>query len=520
MRRLFKFLLSFIITIVVICVLFVSTFCILFYKDDHIDNSQIKEENRNIPTIIDNTMFEGLNSIDDESKDLKVLFSTYDLEAIFYSIISSIDLTNKPIKFNGVKVYLENNQYNIDIGVKVYSFPTQVHALLDIKENNGSFEISLVDVKLAKVGMVGGLTKFFLSKINKDDIEQNLQSNYQLYLDIDLENLKISLTKENIIKTIDAYVQVLPELSIMKLLTSIFLNNHDLLEFNFGENEAIGAILHLKDAYYNKLTLGELPYTYDFASEIEKEEKLLEEKVITLEQVSPVFDFLINGYSNMEETNKDIIDSINFSSIGIYSNKLYTGIIHQNNKNLNDYCSEKVVDLSSLVIDGKLGFEIQQSNLNDVLKNLPIIGKGSLFKSKDNQLAYLIIEQFNINCKIDQAILDLIININGTQVYLEIDLSCQKSLGYRINGTISSANIGKFTLTKDQQSDLIKYIDATLQQQNIDWIKVNSKDETISFDLEDALISNSKIKELIDNNPNVTTTTSFIEGAIKIEYQL
>lgn len=488
-----------------------------------INNPQVVSDNKDTVVVLNNTLYEKTIDVK-TNNDANITFNEEELEYLLYPIFMSINEELSGVEFTGVNVDVENGEYFIKLSLKSLGFyKTVVYAKLDFSFDNKVFEIKLNSLKLGKLGLTG-IGKVFLTFVNEKNIERDLEDS-GIYLDFNKSNLSIKMTLDDIEKTLTKQAEE-GNKELVSLLFDIFLANNDLLELNLGKNDLFGAIIHLGKAKYDETIHGELKYEYDFNDLKTKTETLLTSEKINAKDVSLVFNFLVRGYNHIDEEDQKLIKEIDFSSIGINNCMLYDGIIDRSDLSMSSYMESIFVGKTPLQVASMLteGIVIPDDTLTGLLQNFDFIGYSYAFSNEENKVGYFVLEQLDFTCLKEKIKMDLIGNLNGLRICIEVNIDCldENASGLSITGDINSVLIGSYNLSESQKIKLLDYLKKEFKE--TDWISVNTEKEQMILDfskaMADAISSNPILNAAITESMNSTKKTYIKEGFISIKYSI
>lgn len=515
MSKLFKWLFK-ILCLLLICVITLGVVLIINLSDDsNITNNLIIDNPKTNSMILNTRLQEGSKNVNDnEVCDFKL--NEEDLEYLFNSIISNIEFSNTAFSFTGSNVDVIDERYTLQISGKFSSFKSVITSNIDLKEKDNSFIISLNTLKLGKVNL-RGIGKTLLSFVDEKKLEENLFK-ANIYCTIDLTNLTISFSKENIQKMLLNSLKDSESYQLFDVLIDIILYNDNLLSFNLGLNNMLGFSLYLSSLKTTKT----YDFSYDFEEIKNKCEQLLKNSIITYENVNYCFNYLVNGYNRIDDKTKQLIEKIDFSSVGIDNILLYEGIINNSVKDLSQIVNESInFTIDNVSSNNKFDIKISDSSLNFIIQNkIDFIGYSYAFtNANNNEIGYFVFEQINIICKENKLYLDLVCNLNNLKLFVEIEVNCKnENDGLKIIGTISTISLGNNLLTENQKNKLIKYFNNSFNK--IDWISFDSLTNSVSIDMTNAFLSNQTINTIIATYTNSHYKTSIKDGYINIEFNI
>lgn len=515
MGKFFKWIFRIVCLVLVSAIALGVVLVISISDSSNINNEKVVSDNKSSMVIINTALQKSAKNVENtDNIDFKL--DEEDLEYLFYSIVTSIKFPNEAVKLTGANVDVVDEKYTLQISGQLGAFKTVITSNIDLNETHGNFTITLNSLKLGKVNLLG-VGKKLLSFTNDATIEEALH-NANIFCDINLENLCITFTKDNIKRMLLTSLNQDHVGELFSVVVDVFLDNSSLLEFNLGTQNLLGFTLHLASLK----TTRQVQYTYNHEDVKEKCESLLKNKTITLEQVNVVFNYLVNGYEDLEDENKQIIDEIDFSSIGIDNKSTYSGIMYHSEKDLADYINDGTnFTLSDVLLNGKFDLLISDDNLNNILQStLPFIGFSYAFANDEtNEIGYLVIEQFNIKCIENKLQIDLISTINTVKVYIEIIIDCnEENDGLSVTGSINNIRLGSNELSASQKDDLLKYLEYAFY--SVDWMKFNASENKVVLDFSKAVSENEIIQLIVSSVLNAKYSTKILDDYVSIQYKV
>ena len=531
MKKLIKIILGIVIGIIVLALIILT---ILFFVVR--DSTEIVPEHANVdkavtPSLVLNTELEKATHNVSTTKNVDLLLDETALEYLFLSIVKQINMQDEDMGISGVDVDVENETYNVELGAKLFFYRTVFRCGLSFEETSDAFVIHLENLKAGSLNLLT-IGKPFTIFINTDDIEKGLAEN-NIYCKVNLSDYTITFTKDNIKKMLSDSLGE-DQRELVNVLCDIFLSNKDILELNLGKDNLLGAILHLQMIKYNASEKGALPYSYNFLDLAQKTNTLLSNNIISLEEVNTAYKFLVNGYDAFDDDaeGKAIIDKTDFSSVGINSKKTYEGIMNKSEENSSAIIAKHVreslaMSLEQMIINRGFSLTITDDVLTEALKKTPVVGFSYSFANDETKdVGYIVVEQLNMICLDNQIVIDLIININGEQIYIEIKLdTAENSAGLSLTGTINSISIGSKQLSEENNLALIRYLNTATS--DIEWIEVNPQDtvqnSTITLNFTQILNNDTTISSFIAQmatlSLSITNQTKVVNGGIVITYR-
>ena len=518
-KKLFQFIGAIIGIILILLIVLV----VVSMDSSDINNPKVVEDNKTTAVVLNNKLYEKTIDVK-TNNDAKITFDEEELEYLLYPIFMDLNKQLDGFQFTGVNVDVTNGEYFVKLSGKAFGvYKTVVYAKLDFSFDNKVFAIKLNSLKLGHLGLTG-IGKIMLMFVNDKSLERDLADG-GIYLDLDKDNLSIRMTLDDIENTLTKQTEE-GNKELVSLLFDIFLANNDLLELNLGKDNLFGAIVHLGNAKYDPTVHGEIKYDYDFDSLKVKTETLLSNKAITSDDVVLVFNYLVKGYAHMEKEDQDKIDGMDFTSIGIINNTLYDGIIDRSDLSMSSYFESLFVGKTPLQTMSILtdGIVLPDTTLTGLLQSLDFIGYSYAFSNEEGKVGYFVLEQLDFTCLKEKLKIDLIGNLNGLQICIEVEIDCldENANGLTITGDVKKVLIGSYDLSDSQKSKLLSYLKNELKETN--WISINAEKEQLTLDfsqaMADTISSNAVLSGIISDSMNSSCKTYIKEGYISIKYSL
>lgn len=486
----------------------------MIHEKRDITNPTVLAKNRDLQTVLNSHLQADLAPAR-ETNEVEVLFSEEDLEFLFYAILREIDMPSG-ITLDGVDVAVENGVYTLAVSGTFGILPTVFRAGLGFHEENGNFSVTVEQASAGSLQLLKGLGKLIVRGLDAEKLESSLASVF-LFCDIDLDAMTVTFTKENILRSVTALGGDDEDATLIRLLLDIFLDREEMLSFWCGEDNLLGAVLHLARLRYLAETAGTLPYTYDFDGVSQKVGQLLADEKITRTQVPPVFRLLVKGYSSLGEEDQAALDGLDLSSVGVTNVKTHRGIMEKQQRRLSELLSAEDLFLPSDITNPSFGLRITDDMLTEVLRGLDFVGYSMAFPAAEStEISYLVIEQFNFIARTDALDLQIIVNVNGVQIYLLASLTAPPSAGISLTGHLDTVCLGEETLTESQLGELLTYL--TDVTEALDFMTVDPTEGTVTLHFEEQISSLAKLQELCQAHPVFTPKTVVVDGAITITY--
>lgn len=488
---------------------------VMIHEKRDVTDPTVAAKKRGLRTVLNSHMEADLTAAR-ESGEARFLFSEQDLKFLFYAILRSID-PPPGVTLSGVDVTVADGNYTLAVSAKLGVMPTVLRAGLSFAETAGSYSVTLTQASAGSLEVVRGLGRLILRRADAAKIEQSLAS-VNLFCMVNLDTMTVTFTKENILRTAATLTGGEEDATLLHLLLDVFLDHESLLSLSLGNNNLLGAVLHLARIRYSTEERGVLPYTYDFDAVAQQVEALLAAGLVTEEQVSPVFRLLVKGYASLSDQDKAALEGVDLTSVGVTDKETYRGMMEKEQRSLSDLLTNDQFFLSSGALLPTFGVKITDDMLTEVLRSMNFVGFSLAFSGADTgRVAYVVIEQFNLLATENHIDLEMIVNINGVQTVMTAALSAPPAAGVAINAKVDSVMLGEEPLTEAQRRELLTYLASAAA--GVDFIAFNAEEETVTLRFAEAIAGLSELQRLCEAYPMFAPQTVIENGVVNITYR-
>lgn len=488
---------------------------VMIHEKRDVTDPTVAAKKRGLRTVLNSHMEADLTAAR-ESGEARFLFSEQDLKFLFYAILRSID-PPPGVTLSGVDVSVADGVYTLAVSAKLGVMPTVLRAGLSFAESAGSYSVTLTQASAGSLEVVRGLGRLILRRADAAKIEQSLAS-VNLFCMVNLDTMTVTFTKENILRTAAALTGGEEDATLLHLLLDVFLDHESLLSLSLGNNNLLGAVLHLARIRYSTEERGALPYTYDFDAVARQVEALLAAGLVTEEQVSPVFRLLVKGYASLSDQDKAALEGVDLTSVGVTDKETYRGMMEKEQRSLSDLLTNDQFFLSSGALLPTFGVKITDDMLTEVLRSMNFVGFSLAFSGADTgRVAYVVIEQFNLLATENHIDLEMIVNINGVQTVMTAALSAPPAAGVAIHAKVDSVMLGEEPLTEAQRRELLTYLASAAA--GVDFIAFNAEEETVTLRFAEALTGLSELQRLCETYPMFAPQAVIENGVVNITYR-
>lgn len=488
---------------------------VMIHEKRDVTDPTVAAKKRGLRTVLNSHMEADLTAAR-ESGEARFLFSEQDLKFLFYAILQSLDPPSG-VTLSGVDVTVADGNYTLAVSARIGVMPTVLRAGLSFAESAGSYSVTLTQASAGSLEVVRGLGRLILRRADAAKIEQSLAS-VNLFCMVNLDTMTVTFTKENILRTAATLTGGEEDATLLHLLLDVFLDHESLLSLSLGNNNLLGAVLHLARIRYSTEERGALPYTYDFDAVARQVETLFAAGAVTEAQVSPVFRLLVKGYASLSDQDKAALEGVDLTSVGVTDKETYRGMMEKEQRSLSDLLTNDQFFLSSGALLPTFGVKITDDMLTEVLRSMNFVGFSLAFSGADTgRVAYVVIEQFNLLATENHIDLEMIVNINGVQTVMTAALSAPPAAGVAINAKVDSVMLGEEPLTEAQRRELLTYLASAAA--NVDFIAFNAEEETVTLRFAEAIAGLSELQRLCEAYPMFAPQTVIENGVVTITYR-
>lgn len=488
---------------------------VMIHEKRDVTDPTVAAKKRGLRTVLNSHMEADLTAAR-ESGEARFLFSEQDLKFLFYAILQSIDPPSG-VTLSGVDVTVADGNYTLAVSARIGVMPTVLRAGLSFAESAGSYSVTLTQASAGSLEVVRGLGRLILRRADAAKIEQSLAS-VNLFCMVNLDTMTVTFTKENILRTAATLTGGEEDATLLHLLLDVFLDHESLLSLSLGNNNLLGAVLHLARIRYSTEERGALPYTYDFDAVARQVEALLAAGAVTEAQVSPVFRLLVKGYASLSDQDKAALEGVDLTSVGVTDKETYRGMMEKEQRSLSDLLTNDQFFLSSGTLLPTFGVKITDDMLTEVLRSMNFVGFSLAFSGADTgRVAYVVIEQFNLLATENHIDLEMIVNINGVQTVMTAALSAPPAADVAINAKVDFVMLGEEPLTEAQRRELLTYLASAAA--DVDFIAFDAEEETVTLRFAEAIAGLSELQRLCETYPMFAPQTVVENGVVTITYR-
>ena len=463
-----RFLIGFVITIVVIAVLLVAAVYICFFDNGH-KSVNVKADYPNAEVF--NEVL--VDSLDDSvtTKKMKIAITEDQINQLLYNAFKDKTEINEYVK--NIYVEANNGQYDFVFEANAKNiFLTRMilHAHLQVTDEQLTFKVD--DVKLGRISGIQNMLNIIEKFIPIPDLDSALQSS-GLKLHFDVHNLVISYNLN------DFYSDLINLMGGESDYTTIFhelISKQNLRTIGAFDQNFFEVDINIDQLQLTEATHGIAGYTVQegyFAEAISKTRTnviaLLNAGKINEKDTDVVSRYFIGEDALLTSSEKNIINT--YKNDGVFTE--YTAEIpyydYQGNasENLKQVAAEQILPQNPLV-NTHVEVEFESGMIDDMFKTSTALGKINTFvrnkgtaEAKDYKLNYVVVDRISTLIKNNSAYFALSLNFNGYsgQMTLKTTKIDDPSLGFGVmHLRIDDMYLGNekvSTSTKDKFMDII-----------------------------------------------------------------
>jgi hypothetical protein len=462
-------------------------------------------ENMDIKDLTNNLLVDSLDETKTQHKiDFKI--AENDLNQLLYAASKSFVETSGGM-LEQFYVTINEDNYTFSLKAKVPMFQTKVDIvtiLEDVEDStnhaNDYFSFSIKDLRVGRVGGMGGIMTSILSKYINDDSIESMLSGAGLHIDADLEHGKLTYKHIQLLDDLQAIIGDSESMGIYYDVMADFMKS-GLVDFSFYNNKTFAGAVDLTPTntnatYCTSEKMLDIPLD-DYRN---KTATLVNSNIIDAEHTADVYSYLLRGYLESDTTIQQYVNGKDFSSVGISDVTTYTGYPLSHVDDIDAKLKNQMTPAG--IASGKIG-KIYEDDINDVIKSTHVIGYTYLLQRLvDNayKINYLSVDNFYINIVDDHMYLVIGLNANGYETSVILVADEQQTSNYALNFKVDNSFYGTLTCG-DELENLFFDLIATATD-NEDWIVVNPTAKTMQISFASA-INSSSYKTAIDTYGDV-----------------
>lgn len=406
------------------------------------------------------------------------------------------------------------NSLSVALGVSLPGMNSVIRADILYTETADNMVFSLLNIKLGKLKLSPGIAKIIINKFNNNLFSFTLSTEDDLLL--------ISISKTELANYLSSLTDEDENLELYRVALKRCLKEEGMLSVKFGTDEEIGADVNLSKLVYNEVRDGEAYSDITIADLNSKLALLLNNGALNQETLNTGAKFILMGYQKLSNEEQDVIDNINFSSVGIVNNRYYDGIINYDERTLSSIVVEHLPMV--LPLQGEVFFKVTEDDLNMLVLQSDVIGSVTSYARQTEggyEVSSIVLESFNADIEDDSIILKFIMSINGKKLIFSAEMHSQPTSITSITLSLGEVRMGSLIATEEEKEAIFGMIDSVFEAQ--DWIICDQEAKTVTFDFKDSINGNFLLRTAFSSIGGLITTSMVDdggEGYIKVGVEL
>lgn len=344
---------------------------------------------------------------------------------------------------SGLYIETKEDAYTLYVDLHYKNlFKTRAKIILTLSEEiidgKEAFALNISDVKLGRISgilkMIPSMLTKYIPFLSDNSMIEGLLASSGLPLHSDISNKRIYFLKDEISQ------MLLEQYGNEGLLSGIFqeLFSDDLFEGFQMKKDGLHALIDITSlGEYTDFTDQSKVFDVDWDSYKEKNISLIREGIISENQALDMYSFLLKGYDRSNADIKEMVNSLDLSSIGIVDTSNYLGVftntneenkIPLSNKDFKDLAADNLNDIGTISSTKEI-LHIDEDDINSVFRACDIIGNSFMIdRYQKNDDIYSIIKNntltiTNVYSNLVSTGLKIVIgvSINGFETVLCLD---------------------------------------------------------------------------------------------------
>jgi hypothetical protein len=398
------------------------------------------------------------------------------------------------------------------------SYKTVLRLTVVFSETEDAYRFSVTDAALGKIKLSDGFLKILINAFGA------VGKLNELGLDVTVgySPTKIDISK----KSFAAYAlsAVDFEGGEGKLFETVLVREaeENKVDASFGKNGYYGVTVDVNAYSYDAARDGAAASEID-SSAINGELKvLLSGGYVKTEQATLCADFLSRGYGNMNDAEKQSIDSIDFSAAGIADAASYGGMVAYEKRSFYSVVLQHLPLYAPST--GELSADVSETDIDELILSDGKVGTVTAFVSETDgvfAVSTIIFESFFTEINDDEIIFRFLLNLNGKRLIFSIYTDAPESPASDITATLSDMKMGAEEAGEEVTAAAFGVMEESLGGKT--WISCDTEKRTVNITFADA-ITNSALLRYAVNTLGSAVSTSFVGktggGAVRFAVSL
>ena len=485
------------------------------------DSGEVDEKYKNYDKELDYETQKTISYSLMETRDTDIIDLSFTEESLNYmlaAVLNNAKANLSDFNIDGIQLSIsENSDITANVFAKTSFISTVARGKVKLTSSDEGISLEISELGLGKIKVGKTLISSIMSLIISEKDLEDLLSSSGIKINVDLSEMTVTLKYEEVENSLKNIFKDDENIDIYSLFIDILFKNNLLTVVD--HDSKVGLTLSVNKLSYNQTDFYEIPYSFNYEGVKENVEFLLVNNIINYKQTTYVFDYLVRGYDAIkDEEGYEFIPDLNLSSIGIFENRLYQGILNYEYETIPELLASQAPASLLEVLSSTFVVKLYEKSINDLLFKIGVAGISYAFAREENntwKVSYIYIE--SIYSKIFNDYMDLVLtlNINGKHIAIKCRLNASDSNGLKVVTTVDEIRFGDIILSENQKISLLKYLNVATNEE--EWIKIDVEEKKITFDFESYFGSNAMLSQVIEHSSS--TSTQFVrdeKGYIKI----
>ncbi len=484
-RKIIHFICVLVVLLLVVAIGLIIYLAVNIVSNDNFNGSEsvqaIAKENKDIKEVSNYIVCDSLNSLkDSDTNELNITLDETNMNYMLHSVSKTIDLSPLKVK-NIYTTYNSDSNYSIYVPVEFLFFKSCLYGTMDIKYNSATnnIDINVSKLNLGKLSTNNFLIKNIALKAIKDETIN------QIFTSVGLEStttvkgseIDVSIKSDSISKLIENKVSDTNLEIVDVVYNTLSISNN--LSYTFTKEE-----IGLKANLNNAVGTSSRSLENDSLDDVKLQmNKLIRGGVVNKQNVSLVFNYLVNGYSFLSDEEKNAIKALDLSTIGLTSEESktkYKGIITRHDDKVKLYVDG--LSFAKALLDKKIELSVSEDSINHEIEKNKCVGLSKAFIDRSgNSFTYIIIEDIYTEIHDDNLDLNILLNINSKEVLISMNLNKINGQGKLVT-KVNSIKLGNINVDKSEYKTVLKFLNNNI---SVDYFTIDDVNEQVTLDFKD-----------------------------------
>lgn len=501
------------VVLVILLVIIIVALVLFFMVRDTttVMSEQAIKDTRSSETIVKSLMGGAIEK-SNTTKQIDATFSEEDLNAILAGVVR-----NKPIqgleglaiKFTSENALTFNAQFHYSIFKTVLKADVE---FAEVKSEEKTYlQFTIKSIKAGKIGLADWIIKTVGGWMKLEESIKNLKiGGVALNLKLEYSPLRVSIQKSDLTNLLLSKIADESSPLVAELL-SWTVSDDNLGKLSFGSG-GVGLKINLEDLAYSSSRDGEVTTFTNIPEVTGKLNTLLNNKVIDESKLDASANFIVKGYARLSDSEKSIVNTVDYSSVGISNKESYDGYLPTTNNSFAQFAMQgitsEMLDPNNLLHDGQIALKVNEAQIESLVLTKNFIGTTIAFFAigEDNKYttSIIVVDGFDMNITDGRTTISIIISINGYKTIVKVNATGNDQEGTKVQLVVDNIYAG----AKQASESLTKALLNALSEQVEDdgWLSCDSENKTITFSFDGVVKGNNYLQIILNNSVTKTKT--------------